>query len=216
LSHFLEPSLTAIGLPKGAIPAVATVLAVTIATLVSMIIGELVPKKLALALPRQVGKIVIPLQLAFTTVFKPFVRLLNSSANLILRAVGIEPKEELSSARTAEELRTLVRRSASEGSLDRDTATLLARTLVFSTHIAADVMTPRPRLAGRRTCRHCRRRARPGAQHRVLALPGVRGGHRRRRRRRARQAGGLRPARTPGAGAGLGAAVRGAARARRR
>jgi CBS domain containing-hemolysin-like protein len=148
LSRFLTPGLTAIGLPKQAIPVVATVLAVTIATLVSMIIGELVPKKLALALPRQVGKIVIPLQLAFTAVFRPFVRVLNSSANLILRALGIEPKEELSSARTAEELRTLVRRSANEGSLNRDTATLLARTLVFSGHIAADVMTPRPRVAG--------------------------------------------------------------------
>jgi CBS domain containing-hemolysin-like protein len=148
LSRFLTPSLTAIGLPKSAIPVVATIIAVTIATLLSMIIGELFPKKLALALPRQVGKIVIPLQLAFTAVFKPFVRVLNGTANLILRAVGIEPKEELSSARTAEELRTLVRRSASEGSLDRDTATLLARTLVFSGHIAADVMTPRPRVAG--------------------------------------------------------------------
>jgi CBS domain containing-hemolysin-like protein len=148
LSRFLTPSLTAIGLPKSAIPVVATIIAVTIATLLSMIIGELVPKKLALALPRQVGKVVIPLQLAFTAVFKPFVRVLNGTANLILRAVGIEPKEELSSARTAEELRTLVRRSASEGSLDRDTATLLARTLVFSGHIAADVMTPRPRVAG--------------------------------------------------------------------
>jgi CBS domain containing-hemolysin-like protein len=147
LSRFLTPSLTAIGLPKGAIPVVATIIAVTIATLLSMIIGELVPKKLALALPRQVGKFVIPLQLAFTAVFKPFVRVLNGTANLILRAIGIEPKEELSSARTAEELRTLVRRSASEGSLDRDTATLLARTLVFSDHIAADVMTPRPRVA---------------------------------------------------------------------
>lgn len=148
LSRFVSPGLTAIGLPKAAIPIVATVLAVLIATLVSMIIGELVPKKLALALPRQVGKIVIPLQLAFTAVFKPFVKVLNGAANLILRALGIEPKEELSSARTAEELRTLVRRSANEGSLDRDTATLLARTLVFSGHIAADVMTPRPRVAG--------------------------------------------------------------------
>ncbi|MCU1418305.1 MAG: HlyC/CorC family transporter, partial [Schumannella sp.] len=113
----------------------------------SMIVGELFPKKLTLALPRQVGKIVLPLQLVFTTVFKPFVRLLNGTANLILRAVGIEPKEELSSARTAEELRSLVRRSANQGSLDRDTATLLARTLVFADHIAADVMTPRPRVA---------------------------------------------------------------------
>ncbi|MGN6501734.1 MAG: hemolysin family protein [Pseudolysinimonas sp.] len=146
-SSFLEPPLTALGLPVAAVPAVATVVAVAVATLLSMIIGELVPKNFALALPRQVSKIVIPFQLGFTAVFKPFVRLLNSTANVILRAIGIEPKEELSSARTADELKSLVRRSASEGALDRDTATLLARTLVFSDHIAADVMTPRPRVA---------------------------------------------------------------------
>jgi CBS domain containing-hemolysin-like protein len=146
-SSFLRPPLTALGLDDPTVAVVATVVAVAIATLLSMIIGELVPKNFALALPRQVSKIVIPFQLGFTAVFKPFVRLLNSTANVILRAIGIEPKEELSSARTADELKSLVRRSASEGSLDRDTATLLARTLAFSDHIAADVMTPRPRLA---------------------------------------------------------------------
>lgn len=146
-SAFLEPPLTSWGVPEDAVSVVATILAVTIATLLSMIVGELVPKNFALALPRQVSKIVIPFQLGFTAVFKPFVRLLNSTANVILRAIGIEPKEELSSARTADELKSLVRRSASEGALDRDTATLLARTLAFSDHIAADVMTPRPRVA---------------------------------------------------------------------
>lgn len=146
-SGFLTPPLTDIGVPEGAVPVVATITAVTIATLLSMIIGELIPKNFALALPRQTSKIVIPFQLAFTAVFRPFVRLLNSTANAILRLIGIEPKEELSSARTADELKSLVRRSASQGALDRDTATLLARTLVFSDHIAADVMTPRPRVA---------------------------------------------------------------------
>jgi uncharacterized membrane protein len=61
--------------------------------------------------------------------------------------MGVEPKEELSGARTAEELASLVRRSASEGRLDNDTATLLSRTLAFSQHTAQDVMTPRPRVA---------------------------------------------------------------------
>jgi CBS domain containing-hemolysin-like protein len=75
------------------------------------------------------------------------VRLLGATANGILRLVGIEPKEELSFARTAEELTSLVRRSAREGSLDNDTATLLARTLAFSDLTAQDVMTPRPRVA---------------------------------------------------------------------
>jgi len=146
-SGFLEPVVRGVGLPAGAVVPVASIVAVAIATLLSMIIGELVPKNLALAVTRQVAKIVIPFQLGFSTVFKPAVWLLNESANGVLRLIGIEPKEELSSARTAEELRTLVRRSASQGSLDRDTATLLARTLVFSNHDASDVMTPRPRVA---------------------------------------------------------------------
>ena len=146
LSTILAGPLAALGLPGAVIPAVGTVIAIVIATLVSMIIGELVPKNLALALPRATAKIVIPFQVGFTMVFRPVVSLLNNTANMILRSIGIEPKEELSSARTAEELTSLVRRSATEGSLDRDTATLLARTLTFSAHTAQDVMTPRPRV----------------------------------------------------------------------
>lgn len=147
LSVWFEPVFTGLGLSETASSIIATIVAVTLATLLSMIIGELVPKNLALSIPRAVGKVVIPFQVAFTAVFRPAVALLNNSANGILRAFGIEPKEELSGARTAEELTSLVRRSASEGALESDTATLLARTLAFSDHTAQDVMTPRPSLA---------------------------------------------------------------------
>ncbi len=146
-SSFLSGPLGLTGLPDAVLSVVATILAVVVATLLSMIIGELVPKNFALALPRQTAKLVLPFQVGFTTVFRPAVALLNNSANVILRAIGIEPKEELSSARTADELTSLVRRSAREGSLDRQTATLLERTLAFSEHIAADVMTPRPQVS---------------------------------------------------------------------
>ena len=145
-SWFAIP-LAAIGLGEAGTRIVATLLAITTATLISMIIGELVPKNLALAIPRATAKVVIPFQLAFTAVFRPAVVFLNATANAVLRSIGIEPKEELSGARTAEELTSLVRRSAREGSLDRDTATLLARTLSFAAHTAQDVMTPRPRVA---------------------------------------------------------------------
>ena len=147
LSVWFEPLFTGLGIPDAASRVIATVIAVTIATLLSMILGELVPKNLALAIPRATAKVVIPFQVAFTAVFRPAVAVLNNSANGILRLIGIEPKEELSGARTAEELTSLVRRSASEGALESDTATLLARTLAFSDHTAQDVMTPRPRLA---------------------------------------------------------------------
>lgn len=146
-SRFLEPSLSAIGLPEPVVTTVATIVAITVATLLSMIIGELVPKNFALALPRQTAKLVMPFQVGFSFVFRPAISLLNNSANVILRSIGIEPKEELSGARTGEELASLVRRSAMEGSLEADTATLLARTLQFSEHNAGDVMTPRPRLS---------------------------------------------------------------------
>jgi len=145
-SSWLSVPLGAI-LPAGVVPVISVILAVTVATLLSMIIGELVPKNFALALPRAIAKAVVPFQIVFTTVFKPAVLLLNNTANAVLRGIGIEPKEELSGARTAEELASLVRRSAQQGSLDRDTATLLARTLAFSDHTAQDVMTPRPRVA---------------------------------------------------------------------
>jgi CBS domain containing-hemolysin-like protein len=144
LSNLLRPTLTAWGIPAAAIPPIATVVAMVVATALSMILGELVPKNFALALPLATAKLVIPFQVAFTTVFKPAVVVLNGSANGVLRSMGIEPKEELSGARTAEELSSLVRRSASAGMLEEDTATLLDRTLTFARLTAADVMTPRP------------------------------------------------------------------------
>ncbi|MFL0712307.1 MAG: hemolysin family protein [Microcella pacifica] len=147
ISSLLAGPLTALGLPEAAVRPVGSVTAIVAATLLSMIVGELVPKNFALSLPRQTAKLVIPFQWAFTTVFRPAIVFLNNSANTLLRAMGVDPKEELSGARTAEELASLVRRSASQGSLEADTATLLSRTLAFSQHSAQDVMTPRPRVA---------------------------------------------------------------------
>ncbi|ALD12570.1 hemolysin family protein [Clavibacter capsici] len=146
ISLLLEGPVTSTGLPEGLVSPVSTVVALVVATLLSMIVGELVPKNFALALPRETAKLVIPFQALFTTVFKPAVLLLNNSANGILRLVGIEPKEELSGARSAEELSSLVRRSALAGLLEDDTAMLLSRTLRFADLTASDVMTPRLRV----------------------------------------------------------------------
>ena len=147
LSAFIGVPLQALGVPEEAVTPIAAVLGLFIATVISMIVGELLPKNLALALPVRVARFVMPFQSGFTAVFRPAVAVLNGSANRVLRAIGVEPKEELSGARTAQELSSLVRRSALEGVLDNDTATLLTRTLNFSGHTAADVMTPRPRLS---------------------------------------------------------------------
>jgi CBS domain containing-hemolysin-like protein len=144
ISSLLRPLLSAWGWPDAVVSPLSAIVGVAFATVLSMILGELVPKNFALAIPRQTAKLVMPFQVAFTTVFRPAVAVLNGSANGILRAVGVEPKEELSGARTAEELSSLVRRSASAGMLEKDTASLLDRSLTFSRLSAADVMTPRP------------------------------------------------------------------------
>ena len=147
ISSLLREPLLALGLSDGVVPVVGAVAGISLATLFSMVIGELVPKNFALAVPRQTAKIVVPLQAAFTTVFKPVILLFNNTANALIRMVGIEPKEELSGARSAEELGFLVRRSALEGLLDADHAEMLNRTLRFSDHTADDVMTPRVNMA---------------------------------------------------------------------
>jgi CBS domain containing-hemolysin-like protein len=143
VSSLLEEPLSGLGLPDSAVRATGAIVGVLLATLFSMVIGELVPKNFALAVPRQTAKVVIPFQVAFTTVFKPLVVVLNGTANRLIRSFGIEPKEELSSARSADELTYLVRHSARAGLLEAHDATLLDRTLRFSALDASDVMTPR-------------------------------------------------------------------------
>ncbi|MDN3311536.1 hemolysin family protein [Microbacterium oryzae] len=145
-SHLLAPVLLGTGLAEAAVAPIATVVAMAVATVLSMILGELVPKNFALALPLGTAKLVAPFQIGFTAVFRPIITLLNGSANAVLRAMGIEPKEELSGARSADELSSLVRRSALAGVLEEDTASLLDRSLTFARLSAGDVMTPRPRV----------------------------------------------------------------------
>lgn len=147
ISSLLTPVLTGWGLSAGAAAIVAVVTAITLATILSMIVGELAPKNMALAVPRRVVKVVAPFQLAFTWLFSPFVTFLVHLANIIVRAFGIEPKEELSSARTAEELASAVRHSSMHGTMEQDTATLLGKALSFTNHEAQDIMTPRTRVA---------------------------------------------------------------------
>ena len=147
VSSLLESPLSGLGLSDGAVRATGAVVGVLIATVFSMVIGELAPKNFALAVPRRTAKIVVPAQVAFSTAFKPVVSLLNGTANRIIRAMGIEPQEELSGARSAEELTFLVRHSADAGLLEEHDATLLDRSLRFSALDAGDVMTPRVRMA---------------------------------------------------------------------
>jgi CBS domain containing-hemolysin-like protein len=146
VSRLISPWLLTIGVPDSSLSGWSIFLALVIATLFSFLIGELVPKNMALSEPIRVLKLIIGFQLAFTWLFYPLVRFLNENGNYLLRKMGIEPKEELSAARSAEELASLVRRSASLGSLEQDTAELIEKTIELQLLTASDIMTPRVKM----------------------------------------------------------------------
>ncbi|MET9830340.1 hemolysin family protein [Streptomyces sp. NPDC006385] len=142
LAALLRGPLTAAGL-GGAAPSVATVLGVVVSTVVLMVVGELVPKNWAISRPLAVAKVVAGPQRGFTAAFGPFIRHLNNTANRFVRRFGLEPAEELASARSPEELVALARHSAAQGALEPDSAELFVRTLHLSELTAENVMTPR-------------------------------------------------------------------------
>jgi CBS domain containing-hemolysin-like protein len=144
LATLLHGPLVSIGL-DGAADGVSVALALVVATAFSMVFGELVPKNLAISEPLATARVVAGPQRMFTRSVWPLIKLLNGSANRLLRVVGVEPQEELSAGRSPEELAALVRHSAAAGTLDPQTATLITRSLGFSARTAADVMTPRVR-----------------------------------------------------------------------
>ncbi|KQV94353.1 hemolysin family protein [Streptomyces sp. Root369] len=142
LAVLLRSPLEAVGLGGAAAP-VATALGVALSTVVLMVVGELVPKNWAISRPLAVAKVVAGPQSAFTALFGPFIRHLNNTANRFVRRFGLEPAEELASARSPEELVALAEHSAAEGALEPDSAELFVRTLHLGELTAENVMTPR-------------------------------------------------------------------------
>lgn len=125
---------------------VAGVLAIILVNGFSMVVGELIPKNLAISRPLPTARMVAPLQRGFTSALRPLIVAFNGSANKLLRSFGVEPREELSGGRSPQELAALVRRSAEVGTLDESTATLLTNSIEFTELTAVDVMTDRLRL----------------------------------------------------------------------
>jgi CBS domain containing-hemolysin-like protein len=145
IGKLLRTPLRAVHVPAAAIEPSATAVALVLATLFSMLFGELLPQFLGISAPLRTAKLVALPVRAFSIVTWPLIFVLNGSANLVLKAVGITPREGLSAARTPQELASLIRRSADAGTMDQDTARLVTQSLTFGARTAADVMTPRVR-----------------------------------------------------------------------
>ena len=122
IASLLETPLTSLGVPEGAVPGISVTLGLVLATIATMIFGELVPKKLGIAIPFTIARRTQGFMRGFTTVMTWPIRLLNGSANALVRMLGVEPQEELRSARSSDELASLANRSASEASSSEERA----------------------------------------------------------------------------------------------
>ncbi|MFE4590412.1 hemolysin family protein [Streptomyces laurentii] len=143
ISKLIRGPIEAVGLSPAVASSVALVLGTALSTLVLMVIGELVPKNWAISSPLAVAKVVATPQRVFTAAFRPLISHLNNTANRVLHRLGLEPTEELASARSPQELVALARHSAKAGALEADTAELFVRTLNLAGLTAENVMTPR-------------------------------------------------------------------------
>ncbi|HET7532287.1 MAG TPA: hemolysin family protein [Nocardioidaceae bacterium] len=143
IAELVRGPLEDAGLPPSAVRPVAIGIGLFLATTLTMVFGELVPKNLAIAKPLGTAKGTQALQRGFTKAMHYPIRVLNGSANAIVRRLGIEPQEELRSARTSAELASLIRRSAKQGTLDTETADLMERSVTFGRRTAGEIMTPR-------------------------------------------------------------------------
>jgi CBS domain containing-hemolysin-like protein len=135
--------LGATGLPEPVTTSISMVFALLFATVVQMVLGELAPKNLAIAKPEAVARALSRSTVIYLTVMGPLIRVFDATATRLLRAVGIEPVEELPQGATSEDLDRIIETSRTHGALDAEAARLLDHGLAFRSRTAAEVMRPR-------------------------------------------------------------------------
>ncbi len=143
LGEGLEGVLGATGLPEAVSMSLSVVIALLLATVIQMVLGELAPKNLAIAKAEAIALRLSRSTLLYLTIAGPIIRIFDAASNRILRRVGIEPVEELPQGATAQELDRIIVTSYEQGLLDEDTMRLLDRGLDFRGRIADEAMVPR-------------------------------------------------------------------------
>jgi CBS domain containing-hemolysin-like protein len=145
VGRVIEAPFHAFHVPEDLFHPIAFVLSLAIVIYLHVVIGEMVPKNLALAGPDRAVLLLAPPLVALARVVNPVIVALNALANGALWVLRIEPKSELASTYTADEVASIVDESTREGLLD-DEHGLLAGALEFSERLASDVMVPLDRL----------------------------------------------------------------------
>jgi CBS domain containing-hemolysin-like protein len=143
VAHLLEPVFAAVGLPENLVHPVAFVLALVVVVTLHMVLGEMVPKNIAIAGPERSALALVPPLFAVVTVLRPVIWLLNQVSNLVLRhLVRVEPQDEVSATFTADEVEGFLEESQRAGLLDADEHELLSRVLEFPETTVEELVRP--------------------------------------------------------------------------
>ncbi|WP_432483893.1 hemolysin family protein [Kineococcus esterisolvens] len=141
LAHLLEPLFEAVHLPHALVHPVAVVIALTVVVYLHVVVGEMIPKNLSIAGPDRAVLLLAPPLVAIGRAIGPLIRALNGITNAVLRLVGVEPKDEVASAFTVEEVQSIVAESQREGTLD-DSGGLVSGALEFSDRSVGEIAVP--------------------------------------------------------------------------
>ncbi|GAA0536481.1 membrane protein [Saccharopolyspora subtropica] len=142
VAHQLEVPFTALGIPEPVLHAVAFTIALALVVVLHVLIGEMVPKNLAIAEPERLALWLVPPLVGFVKLARPLIALFNMLANAVLRLLRVEPKDELETAYTSAELAELLVESRREGLLEHSAHRRLAQTLSSAEHTVGDVLVP--------------------------------------------------------------------------
>ena len=142
LDEMIAPQLRGLGLSDSLSHPIALGLALLIVAYLHVVVGEMVPKNLAIAGPNKAALLLAPALLFISKALRPVIRLMEGVAKAMVRALGIEPKDELTSAFTSDEVQFIVAESHREGLIKAERHGLARRVLEFSDRVAGDVAVP--------------------------------------------------------------------------
>lgn len=142
VAHLLERPFDLAGLPEALLHPVSFVLALTIVVILHILLGEMIPKNIALAGPERSALLLVPLHLMWLRIARPLIAIYNFAANLTLRMLRIEPKDELEATVSSDELAEMIGESRSEGLLDEEEHRRLTQALGTGERFVAEVMVP--------------------------------------------------------------------------
>lgn len=142
IAHLLEPVFDAIGVPHGAVHPISFVIALALATYLHMLLGEMVPKNIALAEPVRSALLLGPPLVALARALRPVIFTINALANGLLKLLRVEPKDEVSATFSDDELASLVQDSGEAGLLDDRAAERLRDALELGRRPVRDVVMP--------------------------------------------------------------------------